>query len=270
MLIPRLLTGLVAAPLVAALVVVGPVWGFPLLAVVACGIGLHEFYGMTMADDAFRLQRRLSLLVAFGWAALAAAVPGYLSLAALIAAAIAMLLIHLVRPLPIETAAQRIGASLTGLLYLALPMAHMCWLHGMADGWRWVMLVFLVVWTGDTAAYFGGRLLGKHKLYPAISPNKTIEGAIAGLLGSVAMCFAVRAGFHPLLSVADCLILGLGGGGLGQLGDLVESLFKRSVGVKDSGSLFPGHGGILDRVDALLFATPLVYWYALWVVPLGV
>lgn len=268
MLLYRVLTALVAGPLVILLVILGPPWGFPLLALAIGGVGLHEYFTMTLAGADSAWHRRASLAVALGWAAVAVAVPGYLALAGLMGAAVALMLVHLARPGDIASAGTRMAGSLGGLLYVALPIAHLCWLHGLQDGWRWVMLVFLVTWVGDTAAYFGGRGIGGPKLYPAVSPGKTIAGSVTGLAGSVAIAFLARAWFHPTLSAVDCLVVGAGGGVLGQLGDLVESVWKRSAGVKDSGRFFPGHGGVLDRVDALLFVAPLAYWYAVWVAPL--
>ncbi len=269
MLLTRILTALVAAPLVVALCILGPPWGFPLLVVCIGVIGIHEFYGLAFpAGD--RAGRYFSTAVAAGWTALAAAVQGPFVLAGLAGAAIALMAWHLARAEPVDTWNQRVGASLSGLLYGGLPMAHLCWLHGLSDGsgWRWVVLVFMGVWGGDTAAYFGGRALGRHKLYPVASPNKTVEGAVSGLLGALGAAFLAQAWFHGALTTTDCVVVGLGGGILGPLGDLVESLFKRSAGVKDSGRFFPGHGGVLDRVDALLFAAPFVYWYAVLASPL--
>ena len=126
----------------------------------------------------------------------------------------------------------------------------------------------MVIWVGDSGAYFTGRALGRTKLFPVASPNKTVEGAVGGLIGAMGAAFLARALFFEALTVSDCLVLGLSGGILGPIGDLVESVFKRSAGVKDSGSFFPGHGGVLDRVDALLFAAPVFYWYAVMVAPL--
>jgi phosphatidate cytidylyltransferase len=129
-----------------------------------------------------------------------------------------------------------------------------------------------VVWLGDTGAYLGGRAFGKHKLHERISPKKTWEGSIAGLLASVASALVMMEIYQrfelwegPPLRATDCVALGIFGGMLGQVGDLAESLLKRAVGVKDSGTMFPGHGGMLDRIDALLFALPGVYFYAKYV-----
>jgi phosphatidate cytidylyltransferase len=124
-----------------------------------------------------------------------------------------------------------------------------------------VFLLFLIVWGSDTAAYYVGGSFGRRPLAPQVSPKKTIEGAVGGVLGALAAAFLARAWFMHRLDVGDCLILGLGLGVVGILGDLVESMLKRGAGMKDSGSLVMGHGGILDRVDSLLYAAPVLYYY---------
>lgn len=131
--------------------------------------------------------------------------------------------------------------------------------------YRWggytIISVFIMIWICDTAAYFGGRLLGKHKLFVRISPNKTWEGAVFGFIFAIVAAVAMKYLFLDYLSVESAVILGLIVGVFGQIGDLVESMFKRDAGVKDSSSLIPGHGGALDRFDSLLFVAPLVYLY---------
>jgi phosphatidate cytidylyltransferase len=115
----------------------------------------------------------------------------------------------------------------------------------------------------DTGAYFAGRSLGRHKLYPTISPSKTVEGAVGGLAGGLAPLLVLHA-FLPLrLTVTDCLLVAVPASIVGPIGDLVESMIKRSAGVKDSGRLLPGHGGLLDRIDALLFVGAWVYVYVI-------
>jgi phosphatidate cytidylyltransferase len=126
------------------------------------------------------------------------------------------------------------------------------------------MLLFLSVWPGDSLAYFAGRAFGKHKLAARVSPKKTWEGAAGGLVGSIAGTFIAQALFMPDLSALACVVIGAGAAIVEQIGDLCESLFKRSFGVKDSGALLPGHGGMLDRVDGLLFAGVWVYVALRW------
>jgi len=131
------------------------------------------------------------------------------------------------------------------------------------EGLQWVISALVITWANDTCAYFAGRLFGRHKLHPAVSPNKTWEGFAGGAFGSVAGMFVARWVAFPALTTVDCIALGLLGAVLGPLGDLCESLLKRAHGVKDSGTLIPGHGGLLDRVDALLFNAPAVYLYVI-------
>jgi len=132
-----------------------------------------------------------------------------------------------------------------------------------------VLTVFIGVWTCDTMAYFVGSAIGKHKIFPRVSPNKSWEGSLAGLTGSfIALLLIVKAGWLPGLEYSDALWLGLIAGVAGQAGDFAESLVKRDVGVKDSSNLLPGHGGAWDRLDSILFAAPLSYLYLTFVVGL--
>jgi phosphatidate cytidylyltransferase len=155
----------------------------------------------------------------------------------------------------------RTAHAVTGCLYAGLGLAPIAALRVGPAGLQWVISALVVTWGNDTCAYFAGRLLGRHKLHPAVSPNKTWEGFAGGAVGSVAGMFIARAVAFPGLSTTDCWALGLLGAVLGPLGDLCESMLKRAHGVKDSGTIIPGHGGLLDRVDALLFNAPAVYLY---------
>jgi phosphatidate cytidylyltransferase len=125
----------------------------------------------------------------------------------------------------------------------------------------WLVLAVALTFANDTGAYFVGVALGKHKLAPSISPGKTWEGAFGGLFASLAVVFLFRAFSFLELTLMDCMFLGLPAAVLGPTGDLLESLLKRCAGAKDSGRLLPGHGGILDRIDALLFVGAYVYCY---------
>jgi len=130
-----------------------------------------------------------------------------------------------------------------------------------AAGARWLLLMLITIWICDTAAYFIGSAFGRHKLYQRVSPNKTIEGAVAGFIFAIITAYIFHLTVIRFLSLANCLIIGAIVGVTSQLGDLVESLFKRDAGVKDTSSILPGHGGFLDRFDAPLFVAPVIYLY---------
>jgi phosphatidate cytidylyltransferase len=131
-------------------------------------------------------------------------------------------------------------------------------------GEHWVLLGILAVAAGDTMAYFTGRAIGRRKLAPSVSPNKTVEGAVGGLLGSVGGAVLYAHGFLPGVPAGYIAAAGAAVGVFGQAGDLFESLVKRAAGVKDSGTILPGHGGILDRADAILAAGPVLHLFAAW------
>ena len=156
----------------------------------------------------------------------------------------------------------RLGWIILGLVYLPFLLGHLVLLRMLPQGQEWIFLTLIAIMSGDSFAYFIGRSLGKNKLYPVVSPNKTIEGALGGLFGSILAVLIVRYTFLPTIGIFSAILIGLVLGVMGQLGDLFESLLKRACQVKDSGTMIPGHGGILDRLDSLLFAFPIVYYIA--------
>jgi len=137
---------------------------------------------------------------------------------------------------------------------------------GYLTGGKFIAVIFLGVWFLDTFAYFSGRMFGKHPLFPRISPKKTIEGSIGGVCGSVIIVAAAHFVFFPELSMMNTIISGVIIGVCGQLGDLIESFFKRKTGIKDSSAILPGHGGVLDRFDSLIFVSPFMYFYIKWII----
>ena len=187
---------------------------------------------------------------------------------AAIAGAIAVVgsgLYYLFRFRDIPSVAGRFAATVTGIVYAGFLTTYLAKLK-VIDPNRagdTVLLVLLVAWLADTGGYFAGRFLGKKKLYEAVSPKKTWAGAYGGIAGSVLGVAVLKIFFADWLTWVDVFAIAIPGGILGQMGDLAESLIKRSVGVKDSGALLPGHGGLLDRIDAVLFIAPYVYAYLL-------
>lgn len=156
---------------------------------------------------------------------------------------------------------QRVAITLLGVCYVNWLLGHTISLRALPDGVHWVLLLVWVTWLGETAAYAVGSLIGRHKLAPGISPGKTIEGAVAQLVVSVVAALTAGGWLFPGLSLRDAIVVGILLGVLGQVGDLVESALKRSVGTKDTGQVIPGHGGILDRIDGLLFNAPALFYY---------
>ncbi len=165
---------------------------------------------------------------------------------------------------PIVEALPAAGISASGLLLVAFPLTFAIRLHAYGvDGPKLLMFVLVITWVGDTAAYFAGRALGKHRIAPVLSPNKTWEGTVASIIGALIVAVV----FTRWLTVPLPHLLGMAAAGniAGQAGDLLESAYKRSAGVKDSGKLLPGHGGVLDRIDALILAIPVVWYYWIWI-----
>jgi phosphatidate cytidylyltransferase len=161
---------------------------------------------------------------------------------------------------PMVEALPAAGVSSSGLLLVAFPLTYAIRVHRIASlGPAVLLFVLVTTWIGDTVAYFVGRAIGKHKLAPVLSPNKSWEGTFASIVGALLVAFA----FAPLVNIPLQHLLGMAVAGniAGQAGDLLESAYKRSAGVKDSGGLLPGHGGILDRIDALILAIPVVWYY---------
>jgi phosphatidate cytidylyltransferase len=163
----------------------------------------------------------------------------------------------------LRRAASLSGFATLGPTHVGLSMAAIVLLRGMPDGFGWIFVLLAVTGGNDTGAYFAGRFLGKHKLYEQVSPKKTWEGFWGGM--AAATLLAVVISFTPLLPdfrVVDAVLVGVVAGLLGPLGDLAESMLKRAFDVKDSGRIMPGHGGLYDRLDALLFNAPWVLVYA--------
>lgn len=263
----RLLTAAVAGPLILALLYFGPAWGWFAFVAAATVVGAMELFGMTHPAD--RVSQVALAAVTLGvmgvlwfYGANAKALVSLILLLPIVAT-----MLVLIRLGDIHTAALRVASGAFGPLYLGCGLGACVLLRrdGGADGPSFVVLSLMLSWLSDTGAYFAGRFLGKHKLYEAVSPKKTVEGAVGGLFGGLAGALLAHFFYLRSLPLVDGVILAVVAGALGQAGDLGESLLKRSFGIKDSGGIVPGHGGILDRVDALMVTSSLLYIYILWV-----
>jgi phosphatidate cytidylyltransferase len=260
-LVRRVATALVALPLVLCTFFLAPPRAGVLLVAAALAVGLHEFFVLLRARG-IRPMRGVGYLLA---AALFADVvwPGWLGVPATPLGALGLLTFTLARGADYESvsaaAATLLGAAYVGAL--GGTIAALAVLPPVTEGaWRIVLLLVIIVFS-DSFAFFVGHAIGRRRLAPAVSPGKSIEGAIGGLVGGVLGALAVRHLGLPGLPLVHALVLGVAVAGMGILGDLDESLMKRWAGVKDSGTLFPGHGGMLDRLDSLLFGAPVLYYY---------
>jgi phosphatidate cytidylyltransferase len=254
-----------------------PTWG---LIFVASLLAMREFFGMTLPAEDRRAALVLGAIataafywldpVALGttWSSAPAALVRLSIEGGALAGAFVVVgagLYYLFRFRDIPSVAGRYASTITGIVYCGFLATYLSKLK-LVDpnhGGDTVLIVLLVAWLADTGGYFAGRFLGKSKLYEAVSPKKTWAGAYGGIAGSIVGVLVLKLFFATWLTWVDVFALAIPGGILGQLGDLAESLIKRSVGVKDSGALLPGHGGILDRIDAVLFIAPYVYGYLL-------
>lgn len=254
----RLLTGLclAAAALAALLLAPSPLFALLLTAVILAT--QWEYYGLFTGrpEHAKRpLGLAFSALVAlsFYWGVEAAA-------ATLSLAAMAMLTWILFLERSRERAIHTTAITLFGMAYTAWNLGHLMLIRELPHGRGALIVLFVAIWAGDTGAYYAGKNLGRHRIFPAVSPKKTWEGSIAGLIASMVATAIAAATVYPPLTPPHALLLGLAVGVAGQLGDLFESMLKRSAGIKDSSHLLPGHGGLLDRLDSLIFGAPVFYY----------
>jgi phosphatidate cytidylyltransferase len=164
-----------------------------------------------------------------------------------------------------EAAPERVGHVLSGLLFSTVGMVALSSLRSAANGLAWAAMVLVTTWSNDTFAYVGGRVFGRHKLWPSVSPHKTWEGLFVGFLGGMLGTLVIRRWLPREMTLGLCLAIGAVGGVAAPVGDLCKSVLKRAYHVKDTGRLLPGHGGVLDRIDGVLFVAPALWLMrALW------
>jgi phosphatidate cytidylyltransferase len=257
-LLVRVATAVVGLPILGFFVFWRDSRGFLGVCLLASVLALVEYTGLTMKGRP--AAERIGVVMIGAGLFLGLALRPAMALAWVLASVLATGLLLLPRAVDVPAAWHRLAAAGFGVFYVGGMLAALPLLHR-GPGSAWVALAIIVTFANDTGAYFAGRAFGKHKLAPSISPGKTVEGAIGGLVASLLVTFVAHAFFMSSLTVQDCVMIGIPAAIVGPVGDLVESLLKRSAGAKDSGHLLPGHGGMLDRIDALLFVGAYVCLY---------
>ena len=257
MLRQRVLVAIIGLPIGLAAIILGGYFVLG-LAVVLTALGLHEYYTLVRPY-------KPNLLV--GYLAAMAVVAGsyFWDAKGMLAGLASLMILTFFWSMFGELGAHLVGRMAVtgfGTFWVAVGFAYVILLRELNHGMALTILMLACTITSDTFAYFVGRAIGSHKMAPRISPKKSVEGAIGGLVGSVVAALIVKL-YSPWLPVWDAILLGLAIGIVGQWGDLFESAIKRDFRVKDSGRILPGHGGILDRFDAVLFAGFVAYWAAI-------
>jgi phosphatidate cytidylyltransferase len=268
----RVITAAVGVPIIILAIWFGDPW-FTVLIAAAALAGTYEFYHIANFHRTEPL-----LYLGLLWALALVVSPHYGNpdlLPIVVTAAMLISLVCLLLRPSRDKAFHEWSWTIVGALYVGWMLSYWLNLRGLEDGRDWIYLAMLTTFANDTGAYFIGRAIGKHKLAPAISPAKTWEGAIGGLVSAIPAAIVIamvlklisaRLGTPFVFGYWQIIILGFLVGLFAQLGDLVESLFKRNMGVKESGNLLPGHGGVLDRFDSLIFVGAVVYYYVIWLV----
>ena len=251
----RVLTAAALIPIVVYVTLAANYWVFAAVAAAAAFLSYREYDAMAAA---YGFGAPGPLGYAAGAALLFWRGDAWLILlaAALVAFALSIRMDDLAKALP------RQALLVTGIVYVFGAWKCALGLHELSP--HWLMYALLVSWVGDIGAYYVGRNFGRHRLAERVSPKKSWEGAAASVITAILIAGAYLVHFVPYVGIAEAILLTAAANAAGQLGDLCESAMKRGAGVKDSGAILPGHGGMLDRIDALLFAAPLLWYYAAW------
>jgi len=250
-------------PPIIFLIAVGPSVVLHLMVLLATFLGLREYYNLALPHSksveravGIGLGLILSLILSFEGMK---EISPFLVIILLVLAVLFMAVSQ-----DLSSTISKMGIALFGILFIGFLLAHVSLVRNMLNGRVWVLFLIITVWAGDIFALLSGSFLGRHKLYPKISPNKTFEGLAGAIVGSIIVALAFSWLFIPGLKMGSCTLLAIGLGIFGQLGDFTESMLKRSAQVKDSGTLIPGHGGMLDRLDSFLFSAPFLHYALLF------
>lgn len=255
----KIWTGAVLVPLLLLLIVAGPPFLFPLLILLVVFLGLREYFqlclpasGGVLRGVGIGLGLLCALLLSFGRP------DAVFPFVAFSLFCVSVLVMATARDL--RESVSMAGIALFGVFYVGFLLAHLVLIWRLPHGKEWALFLILGIWAGDISAFFTGTLLGKHRLYPRISPKKTWEGLAGAVAGSLLTGLVFASLWMPWVGAGLAAGLAAALAVLGQAGDFVESMLKRSAHVKDSGTLIPGHGGMLDRIDSFLFSAPFLHY----------
>lgn len=268
--VKRIITSLIAFPLLSLLIIKGSALLFAVFVALVSLVTLHEYFQIVFADKKTAVFSPLTL---WGWICglLVIAAAGVNSfqfiLGALILNFMGAAVLSLGRYKTDPGILEDVKKQVQGVVYISLSLAMIVLIRNAPHGVAWVFLLLFVVFAGDVGAFYTGKFFGRHKLNPSVSPGKTIEGSIGGMMLCIAVGYVFVRLFLPHLNHWSIFVLFVLMNIIAQVGDLFESELKRAADIKDSGNILPGHGGILDRIDALLFAAPLAYFFKLLFFP---
>jgi phosphatidate cytidylyltransferase len=262
MLSKRIISGLLFLPVFYLVVWKLPPVYFTVLVVAAGAVGQYELYRMARVrghhpSEAWGIPLGALVILNVYHPLLPALGPYFPVVLSVLLITIA----RLFSPRPVDGALEDIASTVLGVFYVALLFAYQIGIRIGGDGKQWLVFLYFIIWASDIGAYSIGIPFGRHRLYEKVSPKKSIEGLAGALAASAGMALLCRVWFMPPIGMGEAVGIALVLAVVGTIGDFVESLFKRAAGVKDSGTIIPGHGGVLDRMDSMLFAAPVLYYF---------
>lgn len=263
----RWLTALLAIPVLLVLIGCGSELAFALFIAAIVAAAMVEYNSMALNGN-LHAEKSLSIIIALLVMAAAWSGGAPLILATTTLSLLGLFSLSLLKGKEPGTHLKGVMSIIFGVLYIAVMMSFFILIRCGEEGRAWVFFLIVMAFSTDVFAFYAGRTWGRRKLLPSVSAGKTVEGSLGGTAGCVAACLIYSIMFLPDLWPGHAIAMGFMGSILGQLGDLSESALKRVSKVKDSGSLVPGHGGILDRLDSFLFMAPFVYYYKQYVITL--
>ncbi|NWF93173.1 MAG: phosphatidate cytidylyltransferase [Syntrophaceae bacterium] len=259
----KIVTAIVIVPPLIFLIAMGPPGVVILMVLLATYLGLCEFYKLALPDS-IRVERWMPITLGLILSLLISRGDVRIVFPFFVLLLLGLSILFMVTSKNLSSAISGVGIAFFGIFYIGFLLSHISLIRNLADGRQWVLFLIATVWAGDISAFLTGSFLGRHKLYPKISPKKTCEGLAGAIGGSVLTALVFTSLFLPRVSKSSTIFLAIGIGLLGQAGDFTESMLKRSAQVKDSGSLIPGHGGMLDRLDSFLFSAPFLHYSLLY------